>query len=77
MRKKIAIFFTNDEGEYYIENTAIFTGYAIPETSYKHKPVLVSDESSEWRNYEKTKQELANPTTLNGDVFVVVHEVEN
>jgi TRAP-type uncharacterized transport system substrate-binding protein len=74
--RKVAIFFTNDEGKYYIENSANFTGYDIPETSYKHNPVRVIDETVDWRNYEKTRDELSNPTTVDGDVLVVIKELE-
>jgi TRAP-type uncharacterized transport system substrate-binding protein len=76
MRRKVAIFFSNDEGKYYIENAAVFTGYDIPKTSYKHEPVRVIDETVDWRNYEITRDELANPTTEDGDVLVVVKELE-
>ena len=74
--ERIAIYFINDEGNYYIENTSVFTGEYIPETDYKHIPTRIIDESIDWRNYERTKQELANPTTKDGEIFVVVQPLK-
>lgn len=75
--QKVAVYFINDNGEYYIENTVAFTGEQIPNSSYDHDIAVVSDESSEWRNYQKTKRELYNPTTKDGEVFVVIKTLEN
>lgn len=74
--EKVAVYFINDNGEYYIENTVVFTGNEIPKTSYDNAISVVSDESTEWRNYEKTKRELYNPSTSDTQVFVVIKPLE-
>ncbi|WP_458458320.1 hypothetical protein [Pseudobutyrivibrio sp.] len=71
--KKVAIYFTNNNGEYYIENICTLTGYTIQPSS---TPTKVIDETVDWRNYELTQKELYNPTTGDGDMFVVIKELE-
>ena len=74
--KKVAIYFTNNKGKYYIENVCVITGDTIPGSSYNHVITRIIDETIDWRNYEKTEIELANPTTKDADVLVVVKELE-
>lgn len=77
---KVAIYFTNDGGEYYVENAALFNGEQSPKTEYKHAPVMVIDETAPGRSFEAyraARMELNNPTTKDGDVIVLIQHVED
>jgi hypothetical protein len=70
MGNKVVAIFTNDRGSYYLE--AIETLREMKEMGKDWKVAKTIDETENWRNYHLTKEELRNPTTFDGDQFIVI-----
>lgn len=71
-KKKVVVFFTNDRGKYYLE--AIETFESFREDNWNVTKTI--DETEDWQNYKLTKEELANPTTVNNECLMVIHYLD-
>jgi hypothetical protein len=66
--EKILILFTNDNGQYMVE-------VVLPaDEKHDFDMVFTIDETANLSNWEKTKQELCNPTTEDGQLFGVIQK---
>lgn len=68
--KDLAIVFLNDNGQYYLET--IEPDLDKAEQFWNVKKVVNANKES----YEVVKNELNNPTTKDGEAFVVLQNVE-
>lgn len=72
--RKVAIIFTNDNGEYYLETVEVFKDFETLKDNWNS--VVINDETDPMGDFRFTQVELNNPTTAHAEQFAVIEYLE-